>query len=349
MGHDRVPNSILRLGSEELAPSLTTIYNNCIEACYWPSEWKKGEWTPVYKKDSIYEVKNYRPVTLLPACDKVFEKLLSQQVTAFIEPRLSRNLTAYRKRHSTETSLIKLTENWKRAIDDRNIVGILSTDMSKAFDSLHPPLLLSELDAYGFSTSSKGLLRSYFTERKYRVKIGTEITSEWKEVLRGCPQGSTFGPLLWNTFQNDLNIFANENNLTMYADDHQLYSAGQTVKEVQDTLNKEGEIISKWYESNLLKGNYEKYQIMSMGPKGKTKDLEITMANVKIKCGSDISLLGLTIDQNLDFSKHASEECKRAGRKVGVLTRLRNILSARAKLITYKSAILPQLTYCHIV
>ena len=126
-----------------------------------------------------------------------FEKLLGQPVTAFIEPRLSRNLSAYRKRHSTETSLMTLMENWKRAIDDRNIVGILST---KAFDSLHPPLLLRKLDAYGFSTSSTGLIRSYFTDRKYRVKIGTEITSEWKEVLRGCPQDSTFGPLLWNTF-----------------------------------------------------------------------------------------------------------------------------------------------------
>ena len=90
-------------------------------------------------------------------------------------------------------------------------------------------------------------------------------------------------------------------------------------------------------------------QIMSMGPKGETKDLEITMSNVKIKCGSDLSLLVLTIDQNLDFSKHVSEVCKRAGSKVGVLTRLRNILSTRAKLITYKSAILSQLTYCHIV
>ena len=73
------------------------------------------------------------------------------------------------------------------------------------------------------------------------------------------------------------------------------------------------------------------------------------MSNVKIKCGSDLRLLGLTIDQNLDFSKHVSEVCKRAGRKVDVPTRLRNMLSARAKLITYKSAILPQLTYCHIV
>ena len=78
-------------------------------------------------------------------------------------------------------------------------------------------------------------------------------------------------PLLWKTFPNDLNVFANEHNLTMMYD-HQLYSVGQTVKEVQDTLNKEGEIISKWYESNLLKGNYEKYQIMSMGPKEKIKD-----------------------------------------------------------------------------
>ena len=96
----------------------------------------------------------------------------------------------------------------------------------------------------------------------------------------------------------------------MYADDHQLYSAGQTVKEVQDILNKEGEIISKLYESNLLKGNYEKYQIMSMGPKDKTKDLEI-MSNVKIKCGSDLRLLGLTTDQNLDFNmsvKYANEQ-----------------------------------------
>ena len=127
---------------------------------------------------------------------------------------------------------------------------------------------------------------------------------------------------------------ANKQNVTMYADDHELYSARQTVKEVEDTLNKEGEIISKWYESNLLKGNYEKYQIMSTVPKDKTKDLEITMSNVKIKFGSDLRLLGLTIDQNLDFSKHVSEVCKRAGRKVGVITRLRNILSARAKLIT---------------
>ena len=59
----------------------------------------------------------------------------------------------------------------------------------------------------------------------------------------------------------------------MHADDQKLYSAGQMVKEVQITLNKEEEIISKWYESNLLRSDYEKYQIMSMGPKDENRDL----------------------------------------------------------------------------
>ena len=88
---------------------------------------------------------------------------------------------------------------------------------------------------------------------------------------------------------------------------------------------------------------------MSLGPKNKAKDLEITMSNVKIRCGSELKLLGLIIDQNLDFSKHVSELCKRTARKVGVLTRLRNILPIKAKLIIYKSMVLPQLTYCHTV
>ena len=66
-------------------------------------------------------------------------------------------------------------------------------------------------------------------------------------------------------------------------------SKRKTIKEVQDILNKEGKVISKWYKSNFLRGNYEKYQTRSL------EDLEITMSNVKIKCGSELKLLQITI------------------------------------------------------
>ena len=73
------------------------------------------------------------------------------------------------------------------------------------------------------------------------------------------------------------------------------------------------------------------------------------MSNTRLKRGSEMKLLGLTIDGNLNFGAHLSEICKKVVRKVGVLSRLRNMLPSKAKLTIYKSAILPQLTYCHTV
>lgn len=77
---------------------------------------------------------------MLSAVDKVFEQLHCTQVTNYIEPYLNRSLTAYRKKNSCETTLIKLVEDWKMSLDNKDMVDVLSTDLSKAFDSLHPPL-----------------------------------------------------------------------------------------------------------------------------------------------------------------------------------------------------------------
>lgn len=127
---------------------------------------------------------------------------------------------AYRKPHSCETSLINLLE-WKRARDNRLTVAFLLTDMSKPFDSLHPPLLLSKLKAYGFQEGMIQLLNRYLCDQKYQVKIGSHISSS-RTISWGCPQGSALGPLMWNIFQNDLSFFV-KLSLSMYADDHQMF------------------------------------------------------------------------------------------------------------------------------
>ena len=72
-----------------------------------------------------------RPVTVLPVVGKIYEKLLSKQITNFMDPILSDNLTAYRKSHSCETTLIRLVEEWKMELDCGKLVGMLSIDMSK--------------------------------------------------------------------------------------------------------------------------------------------------------------------------------------------------------------------------
>ena len=134
---------------------------------------------------------------------------------------LGDGLTASRKQNSCEPTLIGQVEDWKPARENRLLVGILSTDMSKAFDSLHPQLMLHILKAYGFQDRALDLLRSNLCNRSGRVRTGS-VTSSWRNVERGCPQRSVLGSLLWNIFQNDISYNA-DSRLSMYADNHQIY------------------------------------------------------------------------------------------------------------------------------
>ena len=83
-----------------------------------------------------------------------------------MDPILSPNITAYRKNHSCDTTLLRLVEERKKELDCGKVIAVLSTDMSKAFDSLYSPLLVKKLEAYNFSDKALELMRSYFNQRK---------------------------------------------------------------------------------------------------------------------------------------------------------------------------------------
>ncbi|PFX17371.1 hypothetical protein AWC38_SpisGene18314 [Stylophora pistillata] len=181
MGWDLIPPRALISGASELAVPLANLFNICIEQGHWPTDWKKGEWTPVHKKDNQLQKENYRPVTVQIVINKIFEQLLSSQITGNYNNRLCDHLTAYRKRNSCETTLLYLTESWRHSLDNGECVGVLSTDMSKAFVCLFPPLMLAKLRAYSFDDVSLKLMASYFENRKARVKLGN-TTSRWRKM-----------------------------------------------------------------------------------------------------------------------------------------------------------------------
>ena len=138
--------------------------------------------------------------------------------------------------------------------------------MSKAFDSLSHTLILKKFEAYGFGTSSLNLMRSFFEGRMNRVKVG-KAKSEWKSMKRGCPQGSSFGPMIWNIFQNDMAQQVRNSNLTMYADDHQMYKIGPNLVTVKDSLEEQGKQAMSWYDENYLQANPDKYQTFTINPR----------------------------------------------------------------------------------
>ena len=102
----RAPPKLLKKVACGIAPSLMTLYNSCIKLGKWPCAWKTGEWTPVFKKGDRQQAKNYRPITSLVTVNKTFEHMLSKQVTGHYDPTLYQRMTAYRRHHSCQTTLL---------------------------------------------------------------------------------------------------------------------------------------------------------------------------------------------------------------------------------------------------
>ena len=132
----------------------------------------------MYKKEDKLSKENYRPITIFPCVNKVLEKLVGQQIAAGFDSRMYENSTAYRKHHSCETTLITLVETWKRARDESLLPLTFSPlTCQKRLTPLHPPLLLSKLQAYGFKDGLMQLLKSYLSDRYNRVKMGNQVSS----------------------------------------------------------------------------------------------------------------------------------------------------------------------------
>ena len=104
----------------------------------------------------------------------------------------------------------------------------------------------------------------------------------------------------------------------------------------------------KWYEDNMLKGNYSKYKTMAMRNKREISNLTMNIQSSEIESTEKLNLLGVTIDSKLNFDHHIGNVCKKASQRIGILMRLKNQIPTEAKLQLYKAAILPHLTYCHL-
>ncbi|XP_069140975.1 uncharacterized protein [Argopecten irradians] len=85
--------------------------------------------------------------------------------------------TAYRSGFGCQTTVLRMLEDWRQALDCRNQVGSILMDLSKAFDCLPHDLFLRKLQTYGASADTGGLMGSYLGNRKQRVGL-RGITSE---------------------------------------------------------------------------------------------------------------------------------------------------------------------------
>ena len=194
---------------------------------------------------------SHRPVSILTALSKVFEKIYCRQLTSYFDRIFSKYLSGFRQKYSCQSTLLRMIEEWKLALDNGNMVGSIAIDLSRAFDSLPHGLLLAKLYAYGVNIESCKLIASYLHNRHHRVKI-RDKRSDWLQINRGVPQGSILGPLLFNVFINDIFLCSSDINIFDYADDNCISFAGSSIHIIEDTLKKEVASLMEWFRKKTL-------------------------------------------------------------------------------------------------
>ena len=199
-----------------------------------------GEVSPVFKNDCCLTKSNYRLITILTSLSKIFETLIHSTISHYFDDIFHGHVFAYRKNHATKTALLSLTEQWRKELDQHNIIGIVSMD--KATEQIH----------------------DYLTNGRQRVRLSDQL-SNWKGISAGVPQGSVLGPLIFNIFLNDLVYAVKQSTLSAYADDIQIFFAGSTAEKVEEVINADLANVYKWYEKNGMKRNASKYQAIVMG------------------------------------------------------------------------------------
>ena len=199
-------------------------------------------------------------------------------------------------------------------------------DLSKAFDCIPHDLLIAKLHAYGFNKKALTFIYSYLKRRKQSVKInGTE--SFFQMLLSGVPQGS----ILFHLFINDLFFFIKEAELANFADDNTIYVGGKDLTELLEILQKGCETAINWFKINNMIVNPDKFQSMIISSK---KDLSKSVLNingVELAMELSVKLLGIEIDNKLNFEKHIPNICQKASNQLNAICRLQAFMGHKEK------------------
>ena len=223
-GHDNISIRMLKICGSSIYKPLEMIFKQCIETGVFPSEWKKANIVPIHKKGDKQTLENYRPVSLLPICGKILERLMfNEMFNFFIENKLiSSNQSGFKPGDSCINQLLSITHEIYESFDVGLEVRSVFLDISKAFDKVWHDGIIYKLTQNGISRNLLKLLEDFLKERKQRVVLNGQV-STWKNINAGVPQGSILGPLLFLIYINDLTEGLTTN-VKLFADDTSLFS-----------------------------------------------------------------------------------------------------------------------------
>ena len=352
-GPDGISIRMIKICDESICKPLVIIFKKCLLSGKFPSDWKKANVVPIYKKGNKQTLKNYRPVSLLCVCGKIFERILYNNLYGFLTTNnlLSAKQSGFKSGDSCINQLLSITHNIYKSLDQGYEVRGVFLDISKAFDRVWHEGLLYKLKRNGIDGNLINLFKDFLYFRKQRVVLNGQF-SDWKPIQAGVPQGSILGPLFFLIYVNDISDGL-QSEVKLFADDTSLFSTIYDSDECARLLNSDLLLIQKWANQWKMSFNpdpsKQAQEVIFSHKVNKPAHPELTFNENTINSISHQKHLGIALDQKLNFQEHIDLVLSKISRPLGLLRNLNSVLSRSALMTIYKSFIRPHLDYGDVI
>ena len=203
------------------------------------------------------------------------------------------------------------------------------------------------MHAYGFSHEALTLINDYLTNRQQRVKVNGSFSS-WKNVTLGVPQGSVFGPLLFNIYINDLLLFIQNADICNYADNTTIYTCDKNMRDITHRLEHDCSVALEWFADNFMKLNADKCHLLVLR-QSTNEPVTVRIGNSEVVNSSQEKLLGVQIDNKLSFDNHVSKLFQKASNKLYAHARISPYMDQNKLRIPMRAIITSQFQYCPLI
>ena len=346
---------MLLLCDDSIILPLNIIFKNIPLTSTYPEQWKLANVTPIFKKDDKQLIKNYRPISLLPICSKIFEKIIFKNLYSYLNTNnlLTTNQSGFRPGDSTTNQLLYLVNEIHQAFENPKSLEVRAVflDISKAFHKVWHDGLIFKLKQNGVSGSLLMFFQNYLYNRKQRVLLNGSY-SGFSAVESGVPEGSVLGPLLFLIYINDLerNI---KSNIKFFADNTMLFSIVKDPTISASDLNHDLNIIYQCAHQWKMEFNpdptKQATEVLFSCKKSSPNHPKLIFNGTCVAKANEQKHLGLILDSRLTFESHINDKIIKAKKNLGIIKYLSNFRPIKTLDQMYNALVRSHLDYCDII
>lgn len=351
-GHDLIPVIAIKQLPRKAVVLITSIFNSCLRTGYFPDTWKKAELVVIHKPGkNTKEVRNYRPISLLPILGKMLETIIKRRLSSFLE---SNNIIpdfqfGFQINHSTSHQLARLTDFIVNGFEMKKHTLVTFLDFQQAFDKVWHRGLLYKLKKADIPKYLFDILYSFLSGRTFTVRI-KNVNSTIRAIHAGTPQRSVLSPILFNFYLHDI-IQTTSTSIAMFADDTAVFSQHEDIQIARNTLQSHLNNLEQYFKKWMLTLNAQKCISKVFTLRRPLDPPELILIGNKLKwnpANEAVRYLGVHLDRRLTWNHHINIKLTQTYSRLGMLYPIINrksSLKPETAILIYKTILRPLLMY----